>query len=402
MPNVKNSRSNSYKTNSFSLNRVNQVFGAHSFIEALLPVRFLGLCVGVMPFNFIVEPGSSRAVPNILSTLIAIGSFGSHIYCSTTFFYSKYLFQTSETRLEDIYKQVCGYIVFSLGYVMMCLTTLSAIASRHADARTMELFAEIEGIFAELNEKNDFSNMKMNTIGRLGVVYFLEIGQALFLTGELFRERGISLYVMFSVIYIPIIISTTTLIIFRSFASLLSVYGRGLNRLLLNMPTRLYVGSSEHNSFPNVHRERALRNEPLYYIYTETQNYSKRLSILIRLHDRICDCADNVNVAHGFRNLVIITYVFVTAASTLFTALTICLYWRGKRIEAIVIYIYISQVIVNLLLFYDMVNSCEDCFNEVSSYILKIKHLSLLINYCHLIIEYVNFLPRHHFKEKYF
>lgn len=362
MYNVQQQKPNGPKRKYFAISRIKKVFGTGNYIEALLPVRIMGLCVGVMPFNFFVEPGHSRAVPNIPSAIVAIASILSYAYFSIKLMFFDHGYNATYMRIDAL-RQAIGLTDNFVGFATVFFTTFSAIASRHAGAKTMELFAELDEIFAELYEKNDFSNTAINIICNMGVYFVIQIAQLIFFIGVLLNAELIkSLHPICIVTYTPIFISCTTLIIFMSYVCVLTDNAKGLNRLLLNMLTRPNLGNSTPHSFPKAHPKRALGNE----------DFSKRLNILIRIHDRICDCAENINRAYGFRNLVVISCGFARLISSLFDALLSGLFWTGEGIETYVLIIYLTLFIGFSFVLSNAVNACEESYNQVIAFLLKI------------------------------
>lgn len=185
MSNVQKRKSNSPNRKYFAFDRLKKLFGNHDF--ALLPVRILRFCAGVMPFTFIVEPGNSRAVPNIPSISVAIAGALSYAYFANRLLIFHNWFESGFPRLEVIHL-IGTHTIFFLGLVTVILTSFSSIVSRHSDGRTMELLSDLDNMFSEICEENDFSNMTVNIFLNLGVFSILQIAQSLFYIGFLYGK----------------------------------------------------------------------------------------------------------------------------------------------------------------------------------------------------------------------
>lgn len=367
MINVKSSISSRQSRRYFTLDYVKEIFSASNFVEALVPVKILGLCFGVMPFDFILEGGHIRAVINIPSGVVALAGFMGYLYC----IWKILIFEEMKKNVESkfaIIQSVSNFFCIVLGIIAMVFIFFSVFASGHADAKTMELLTEIDEIFDELNEKKDFSNIKMKTIGRLALFY---VTQITLVSVNLYFMSTLMLYTsheMGIAVYAPGFISCTILIIFRTYVNLLNENTAVLNRLLRNTLTRHDESNSELSSKA---LKRVVLKEPLYNIYLKSQDNSKRLKVLFKINDKICDCAENINRAYGFRNLIVITLAFVCDVFYVFNALATIVSSTGRKIskrDILFLYFSLSQLAMYTFVLYGTVHGCEECQNKVINY----------------------------------
>lgn len=345
---------NKFKNN-YLLERVNKLLGANNSVEALFPVRLFGLCLGVMPFDFIVKTGNISAVLSIPSTAIAIACIVSYAYCTRKFFENVY--RLSSDIGHGILKINRGFIINIVGSIGLIFNYISVFTSRHADAKTVQVLTEIDKVFKELNEKQNFSKIKINNICRMVLIFFIEIIRLsvnVYLRSILMQLPIYESIVIEFAIKGPYFVTSVVVFIFRSYIGLLYETMRSLNRLLLNL-------------LKSQNRRRVSLKYPLHNTFISMRDYSERLKTIYVIHSKICDCTENINRAFGKRNLFYFSLAFVQIVMDVFSVFTTIVTWadRGVNVNAYYLWHLMNQILITSCFLCDTIIGCEDCKAQV-------------------------------------
>lgn len=341
MTKVKDGKWNNNKNDWGLPERINKLLAAHNLVEALLPVRVLGLCFGVVPFDFIVEPENTRAVLKTPSTVVAISVFVSCTYCAW------------ESNLLEIYS--ASSFKAAVAFIAMIFIYIAVFTSRYDDARTLKILMEIGDMFGELNEKLDYTKIKNKIICRFALFYGMKITHLSVMALVTYKTQ-LDQHFLYSEISLnaQIMSCTALLLIFRSYVGMLQEFMKTLNRLLLySLVTknvyRKRVSIIHHDNFKSI------------------SNFSRKLNLICLIHSKICNCADNINGAFGNRNLFLFSLTFVHLVINVFLDFITILSWSKttSNVNTFHSLYFLSQLTLDLCILSDVVNGCEGCRFQV-------------------------------------
>lgn len=359
MVKVNNNKSSNRKKKCYFPGRINKLLGANNLVEVLYPVRLFGLWVGVVPFDFVTEHGSTRAALSIPSAIVAISCLILFVSCTVYIFYFGLYFNYYNDNRYNIIICITAFLNVAARFIGTILTYIAIFASRYSDVKIIQSLNEIDDLFEELNEKLMFSKIKLNIICRIVLLQIIVITQVTMNAFLLAEEEDIKWILVDQIsLSVPFVVYSTLQLIFRSYVGLLNDITKSLNGLLFKLLTRQNAKNCQQISL-NCRFQNNLFS---------TRDYSRILKNIFKTHSTIYDCGNNISRSFGKRIFLIISFTFVQNIINMFTIFTYIISLRSETsIDSMTFHrVYaLSQLSISSCLLYDTINEYEKFSKQV-------------------------------------